>query len=303
MTVGFAALLDHVVSRAAAINPNANARVWSASEDKFLRENLGYMTDAEIGKALNRTSIAVHLRWSRDLHLPSPSMNPDVVTAHQAARILGIDSHKIANWVDVGIIPGRYMAGTRKIRLIRRISLMVWACSPKNWVYFDIKKVNDPHLKRLLELRAQRWDDEWWSTPTVAKFHGVNTGDVKRYILLGRLKSFRLPVSLGGRHDNRKWSNHFVLKSQAVKVKFIKRGSGSFQPHESVFTARADAWLLKARDELGMTFVHIGKTMKIGKQKVGKNGRGGTNPTIAYRYKALKAAQLQNGKRTRKSRD
>lgn len=285
MSAAMDVLFDHVVNRAVLMEPRKKSPDWQQYEDNFLKENLGWITEDEIAAALGRTKTAVHLRWKRDLHLPAPSKNPDVITALQAAEMLGIDGHKIAHWVDMGLIPGRLMPGDRKIRLIRRVSLMVWACSPDNWVYFDIKKVNDPHLKRLLKLRADRWGDEWWSTHKAADYHHVSTSDVKRYIQMGRISSCRLPVSLGGRHENRKWSNHFVLKSQAIRLKFYHR-SGVYK--HPIFTARADAWLLKARDELGMTYVDIGRTMKIGKKKTSPTG-GGTNPTISYRYHCLKS--------------
>ena len=262
---------------------------WTEAEDQFVRDNLGWMTDEEMGYQLGRSAIAVRLRWDRDLQLPGPSKAPDVITAHRAAQVLGIDGHKTAAWVDYGLIHGRIMAGGRRIRLINRITFRRWVLDPRNWVYFNPKKVRDPELKRMLAKRAARWGDEWWSTVQVAKHHGVETGDVKRYISKGWLISFRLPVSLGGRDHNRKWSNHFVLKSDALQVKFYTgRGSN----HKPIFTPAADAWLLKARDELGMTFVHIGRTMKIGREKYNKiTGTAMSNPTISYRYKQLKAAQ------------
>ncbi len=283
------ALLDHVVGRAMMLAPRKKSREWSPEEDAFLEQHLGFLTDAEIGEQLGRSEIGVHLRWSRDLHLPSPSKHPDVITALQAADMLGIDGHKTAHWVDVGLIPGRLMAGDRKIRLIRRVSFMRWACAPVNWVYFDIKQVRDPKLKRLLKLEAKRWGDEWWNTRAVADYHGVDTTDVKRYIKLGRLHSFRIPVSLGGRHGNRKWSNHFVLKSEAMKVHFYRLG----EPGPSIFTPAADAWLLRARDKLDMTFVHIGKTMKIGTVH-----QRTSNYMISTRYRYLKI--LTRGKRRKK---
>jgi hypothetical protein len=107
-------------------------------------------------------------------------------------------------------------------------------------------------------------------------------------VKLKRLRSFHLPVSLGGRNHDRGWSYHYVLKSEAIRVKFFKKGKGHFD--RSQFTPAADAWLLKARDELGMTFVHIGRTMKIGAEKYNrKTGSACCNPTIAYRYRQLKA--------------
>ncbi|HAR45347.1 MAG TPA: hypothetical protein DCS05_04005 [Nitrospiraceae bacterium] len=292
-------LLDHVTERAATVNPRVHAREWSTEEDQFIRDNLGWLTDAEMGEQLGRTEVAVHLRWSRDLYLSGPSKSPDVITAHRAAEALGIDSHKTAHWVDVGLIPGRIMAGGRDIRLIQRTVFRRWSLNPMNWVYFDIKRVTDPELKRMLKKRAARWGDEWWSTRQVAEYHGVDTGDVKRYIVLGRLKSFRLPVSLGGRDHNRKWSNHFILKSDALQVKFY-RGRGTQEGRISKFTPAADAWLLKARDELGMTFVHIGRTMKIGAEKVNKaTGNATSNPTISYRYRYLTTL---DGKKAKKQR-
>lgn len=273
---------------------------WTEAEDAFLEKNLGYMTEAEIGKHLGRTETAVRLRWKRDLHLTAPSKHPDVITAHQAADMLGIDAHKLSHWVDRGLIPGRIMAGGRKIRLIKRVSLFVWACSPKNWVYFDIHQVRDEKLKRLLALRAERWGDEWWDGRQAADYHGLTPKDILRYVKLGRVQSFHLPVSLGGRHDDLGWAKHYYLKSDVIKLRFVF-GKGNTELRKSKFTPTADAWLLKARDELGMTFVHIGRTMKIGNEKINPYGGGRSNPTISHRYKFLKAEQAKAAKK-RKAR-
>ncbi len=262
---------------------------WTPAEDEFLRENLGWMTDDEMGKALGRSAVAVHLRWDRDLGLPGPSKAPNIVTATRAAKMLGIDGHKTAGWVDMGLIPGRLMAGKQTkchtIRLIDRIAFRRWVLNPMNWVYFDIKQVQDPELKRMLKKRARRWGDEWWTVRQVADHHGVNIKNVEQQITRGQLPSFRLPVALGGRHWNRAWSYHFVLRSDALRARFITGRGGSRKI--SKFTPAADAWILKARDELGMTFVVIGRTMKIGKWSYPDR----TNPTIAYRYHHLKARQ------------
>jgi hypothetical protein len=286
MTVDLA-LIDFVVSRSEGIR--TSARRWTAEEDDFLRENLGWMTDAEIGQQLGRSAIAVHIRWDRELALPGPSKASNVITANRAAQMLGIDRHKTAGWVDMGLIPGRIMAGGRNIRLIDRTLFRRWVLDPLNWVWFDPGKVDDPELRRLLKKRAKRWGDEWWSTRQVADYHGVTTGDVKRYIQHGKLESFRLPVAVGGGEWDRKWSNHFVRKSHAVQVTFIK-GRGWHKV--SQFTPAADRWLLYARDVLGFTFIHIGRTMKIGREKPGPRGTR-SNPTISYRYHQLKAPQAK----------
>lgn len=282
LTVSASTLAGLKVTRA------GKAKPWTPDEEAFLKENLGYLTEAEIAEHLGRSEVGVRLRWKRELNLPAPSKTPGWMTAHDAARRLGVDSHKITHWVDEGLIPGREMAGKRVIRLIREVTLFRWAVNPKNWMYFDRERVQDAHLRRLLELQAQRWGDEWWSTRQVADYHGVSTSDVKRYIKLGRIDAYRLPVSLGGRHENRYWSNWFVLKSEDTKEDLVwvrrKDIKGGNDPYQQPFTAAADAWILRARDELGMTFVAIGRTMKVGKWKY--EGRG--NPIIGYRYRKLK---------------
>jgi hypothetical protein len=225
-------------------NVPVKAPKWTAEEDRFLRATLGLLSEEDIASELGRSVIGVHLRWKRDLCLSAPSKAPSVIMANRASKALGIDGHTIAYWVDVGFIPGRIMPGKRKIRLIERVTLLRWACAPINWVYFDPKRVQDPKLKRLLQLEAQRWGDEWWSTRRAADYHG--------------------------------------LRSQ-VKSLVIPHGSG--RPGLSRnFTKAADAWILKARDHLGMTFIEIGRTMKVGK----KFYHHKTNTSIMNRYHQLK---------------
>jgi hypothetical protein len=231
---------------------------WTEQEDEFLRKNLGYLTDEQIGKKLGRSSNGVRLRWKRELHLTSPSKAEGFITGQKAARLLGLDVHKITHWCDMGKIPARKMAGGRSIRLIPIISLERWVITPSNWVYFDPKKIPDPRLRRLCELRAERWGDEWWSGRQVADFHGVDTKDVQRLIYRKELPAVQLDISKGGRHHNRAWANWYILRSDAVKAKF-KHGKGSNTQIE--FTPRAIAWMLKARFELNMGYEAIARSM------------------------------------------
>lgn len=202
-----------------------HSRKWTPEEDAFLKANLGKMTEATMGKALGRTETAVRLRWKRDLQLVSPSKAPDVLTAHQAAHMLGIDAHKIAHWVDKGFIPGRIMAGGRKIRLIDRNAFVEWVMDHDHWMYFDLTQVQDEELKRLLKKEKKTWGDEWWDTPRVARHHGVKVNDVKRYIDHGRIKAHQIQYSYGGRHPNLSWKLWFIRKSEATRkdLKFVVR--------------------------------------------------------------------------------
>lgn len=276
------------VSSLAGVRPagrKAKALKWSIEQDDFLRRNLGWMDEETIAEVLGRTKIAVHLHWKRDLHLTAPSKAPDVITATRAAEMLGIDAHKIAHWVDIGLIPnGRLMAGHRKIRLIPRLSFMVWACAPKHWVYFDPNKVIDPHLQRLIRLEQKRWGDEWWSTRRVADYHGVDAKVIQHQIKSGRLSGFHLQVSLGGRHPKlRYWSNWFVLKSEVIKLKIPHRGDG-----RSKLTPAGKAWIGRAL-QMGWNAADITRSMKASDDgvvlfwihryfpgvKLVKGGRGG----------------------------
>lgn len=129
---------------------------WTTEEDQFLAEHMETMTDAEIGQALGRSENAVKLRWCRDLQLPARSRVPGLITANQAADLLGLDGHKLAYWVDAGLVPGRMMPGERVVRLIEYEMLKHWAVNPRNWVYFDWTQVQDAKIHRLCELRAAR---------------------------------------------------------------------------------------------------------------------------------------------------
>ncbi len=251
-------LIRKVVLMSQAKTQTAHGRSWTAEEDAFLRKNLSWLTDAEIGEQLGRSEISVHLRWSRDLHLPSPSKNPDVITAHDAARMLGIDGHKTAYWVDMGLIPGRIMAGGRKIRLIRRVHFLMFVCSPNSWVWFNPNKVVDPHLKKLLKLAQKRWNDEWWTLPQVAKYHGVDNRQVNMHVArIKDLPAYHLPISKGGRDFDRSWSNWYIRKSDAVAFRFFHRGDNMTK-----CTPGALKWIKKALGN-GWSKAAIGRSMKL----------------------------------------
>jgi hypothetical protein len=216
------------------------------------------MSDEEIANRLGRTVTAVRLRWKRDLHLTAPSKNPNFITAEQASLLLGLDSHKISHWCDMGLIPFRNMAASRKMRLIYRVTFYRWVVTPSNWIYFDWKNIPDPKLRRLCELRAQRWGDEWWDTPTVAEYHGVTSKDVQRLLYRGELAGVQVTVSRGGRHKDPAWLNWYVKKSDAIHAVFVKgRGQNrtDFKP-----TPRALKWIKRAW-KMGMNYSQIARSM------------------------------------------
>ena len=230
-------------------NPNKPSLRWTEAEDEFLRRNLGVLTGSQIAAALGRTAVAVHLRYSRDLRLPSPSKDPRYLTARNIARLLGVDEHKPCRWIDDGLLPGRAMPSDadrpRLIRLVDKKAFYRWVANPRNWIWFDIDLVADPSLRSFLQRRRQRWGDEWWTTPQVAAYHAVDVQDVKRYLQLGRLHGVQSP-NYAGRHPQPAWARWRILRSEATRPGLVfKKGRGA--GHKRDWSQAADAFILLAR--------------------------------------------------------
>lgn len=208
---------------------------WSPEDDQYLAANLGYLAESDIAQALGRTTEAVHLRWSRDLRLPPPSKMPGWLTANRAAWILGIDGHAVMRLIRAGVLPAEQLPwlhhGLHATYRLRLVTFRRWAIHPRHWIYFRPTRVRDPHLRRLLKLKAARWGDAWLTPGQVAALHGVDSREVNRFIHLGRLPAVR-------------WNNWRILRSDAERVRFIKgRGHG----HERAWSPAADAFMLLAR--------------------------------------------------------
>lgn len=217
MTMDLSTQIQFVVGEAidtyVEAKPTRNRR-WTAAEDRFLEENLGFLTEAEIGLELGRTESAVRIRWKRELRLPPPSKHPDYFTARGVARMLGVDEHKASSWVDRGLLPGHEMAGERLIRRVRRLDLDLFAVNPRNWIWFDHRAVPDRRLRRLIDLAEQRWGDEWWNTNQAAEYCGLaNNKSVVMAIRRGALPGVAAE-NIGGRHADPSWTNWFVLRSE-----------------------------------------------------------------------------------------
>jgi hypothetical protein len=238
---------------------------WSEEEDRFLVENLMWMTDAEIGAHLGRTAVAVELRWKRELRLTPRSKDEAWPTLQQVAYIMGVSCQKtVAMWINAGLIPARALATARHdIRAIAREALYRWAVNPENWIYFKPERVADPHLRRLIELRAARWDDAWWTPGQVAAYHGVTSTPINRRILEGTLPAKR-------------WGNWWIKRSDAVALT-VRGGKGS--PIRQVEITAGDSFLLLAR-AVGLAWETIARMGKW------------THAWPAYRFGLLQRAGL-----------
>lgn len=229
--------------RARAQRVNAGASRWSQEDDAFLLAHYRFMTQVVIAQRLGRTPTAVHIRLKK-LRTPAPSKHPEEITGRGIEKMLGAELHAICHWIDSGALPGRVMPGGRGIRLVKRVTLMRWCITPENWLRFDVSRVRDPHLKRLIELRQARWGDEWWNTTQVAAYHNTSIDNVNARIQRRVLIPVKA-VNLSGRHHTPGWSHNYILKSEAVKLRFTS-GKGSARANLLQLPASLDQFITQA---------------------------------------------------------
>src|SRR3990167_1447534 len=205
---------------------------WLPEEEQFLREHIGLLSDVEIGAALGRSIAAIRIRRQRR-GMPAHSKRPGWLTGNGAAKALGVDMHNVMKLCRRGILPHQVMHGARGILMVREAVLYRWAVNPMNWIYFRQDKVHDLHLRRLIELKRARWEDEWWTIGQAAAWHGADDSVLNNAFHDGRLRG-------------KQWGNWWVLRSEATRpgVHFW-RGKGSNVTVE--WSEAMDAFLVLGR--------------------------------------------------------
>lgn len=263
-------------SRGVAVFMGRNSRckptrspAWSREENEFLKSSLGNLSDEEMAAALGRSTIAVHLRWKRDMGLPAPSKNPEVMTAEQIANGLGADSKTIHRLIDRGILRGRRLPFERVTRVVNRVTLLRFIVNPMNWIYFSPARVGGTprrcalsydkefwsYARRLVRKKQKLWKDEWWRIGKVAEYHGVNHRLINKAIHEGRLKAMD-------------WGNWWVLKSHATDplLRFYS-GKGRKGEDKLNLSSQAEAFLILAL-AVGLTYSDIGALMNWKEKRV-----------------------------------
>ena len=203
---------------------------WTEEEDRIIREWLPHLGYAAVGEMLGRSANAVKIRSVRVARGQSPSRNGIYYTGNKIAEALNHDIHQVMAWHRRGLIKlERAPVKERLIMHIRRDDLLAWAVNPMNWPYFlytesfRIRKIRDPKIARMVEMRRRRWGDEWLSIGEVAKLLGVHSHDVNRvFIKQGKYRGRKV-----------KWHNWMFVRSDVLdaRISFL-RGKG--QGHESL---------------------------------------------------------------------
>jgi len=225
----------------------ANA-MWTEYERGFLLEHIGLMMDGEIGTALGRSRTAVKIKRTR-WGLPAHSKRPGWLTGNGAAKVLGQDVHAITKLENQGILPCVRIPGERGILNIRRMTLYRWAVNPENWIYFKRAKVTDSHLRTLIERKAERWGDEWWTAGQVRDYLGLGDDRRVNYLLVRK-----------GMLWGKKWGNWWFRRSVVTRPEVIYpfgRGHG----HEVYFSPEQDDFIVLAR-AVGCSNTGINQMMK-----------------------------------------
>jgi hypothetical protein len=224
---------------------------YTPAEDAYILQNAGILTDGQIAAALGRTHYSVHIRAERHLRAYRMTKHPDYITANQAAKMLQIDGHKITWLCKTGELPGEILPSdirsTWDFWRIRRDKLKSWLVNPANWVYFDWQRIRDKHLRRLCELRAERWGDVWWTTKQAAQYHGVDGADIVRYIKNGWLYGRQIKNKSGRNRTMDGWGMWFVRRNQVVTTKVYKLGMGNSFTRQNYWSREADKFCLLAR--------------------------------------------------------
>jgi hypothetical protein len=222
---------------------------WTPAEDAFLRAQLGLLPEAEIGRAIGRTVVAVQNRWKRDLHLVAPRRNPNWLTLEAFARGLGADQKTMAKLADRGKISVRRLPqviatnGRGLIRVIDRKEALAWIANPMHWIYFKPERVGmfrkqgqrrmaRPDVvfwrgaRAAVDALRKTWGDSWLTPTQTANLVGLPFGNHSRRSCGGLNKAIRAGILPAVR-----WGNWWILRSKALKFA-RERMTGGWGPQK-----------------------------------------------------------------------
>jgi hypothetical protein len=233
---------------------------FTPEEDKFLKENLQYLGDEECARRLGRTFYSVHVHSSRKGFI-RPRHAEGYLSGNVISKILGVDSHCVPCWFDLGIMESESFPYDREYMWKRRVKIPVfkrWLIRPKNWVYFNVNKMTDLRYQRLVQLAQAKWDDEWWTTRQGADYVGAEVKCFLTYLINHHLPAIHAVGK--DRNRNQYWAYWFVPKSVVMQIHY-PHGKGKGLAHKPI-SDRAMKFIVMARDEWGKTWEDIRRMMR-----------------------------------------
>lgn len=232
---------------------------FTQEENKFLAENLQYLGDAECARILGRTLASIHVHAVRG-GFTHPRHAEGYYSGNVIARILGVDSHAVPCWFDLGFMESEPFPYAPNSQWKRRVKISVfkrWLIRPESWIYFNVNKMTDPHLQRLVRLAQEKWGDEWWDMRKAADYVGSNTGSFQGYLISHHLPAVR---AVGKeRRRTQRWAYWYVQRSVVMQIEYPHGcGLGTTK----VISERAMKFIVMARDEWGKTWQDIRRLMR-----------------------------------------
>lgn len=251
-------------------NGRRKFRLWTGEEEDYLRRKVHELGIKGVAKELGRSSQAIKIRANR---MRIKLRSKKYLSANQVAIALGTDVHAVVDWQRKGLIElQRAPMPERKTWRIERKKLIVWAVNPRNWPYYlytlhnKIRKIRDPKIRQLVELRRERWGDEWLTTREVGVLFGADHADAHRVFVENEKY----------RGDKVQWGANWRLRRSHVLesgIKIWKLGKGAGDLGE--WSARGQQFMLQA---FGLGLAERDVAILMGRPQI---------KTLGYRIKVL----------------
>lgn len=167
------------------------SRNWTEGQDEYLSDNWGRVSDQAVARHLGRTVDACKIRATRHLGL-SRTMN--IYTSREVARIFGIDSHAVINWIKAGHLKGRKTSvGAGKYRRWDVDDVSIERLIKRSpWLY-DRKRIERFNYTIWRNMAEEAWaKTSMLTVAEVAARLGLHRETLRRHIRRGWLKGYKV---------------------------------------------------------------------------------------------------------------
>jgi hypothetical protein len=135
--------------------PSRKALRWSETDLVRVKELLPYCSPKIVGQMIGRSEDAIKIIRQRQ-HIKASSKSEGWLTANRVMQLLGMpDARPVIGWIKKGLVLGHQIAGDNTW-MLHGISLRRWIVSPRSWADFHTRRIQDPHLDRLVKVMDLR---------------------------------------------------------------------------------------------------------------------------------------------------